>query len=65
MNYPFPVVRKTSSLNVFFPRGTEMWNNLPVQIQQSNSVQLFKRIFRAPLTKLPGSPKFLEDMQGL
>ena len=49
MNYPFPGVRKTSSLNGFFPRAIEMWNNLPVQIQQSNSVQLFKRNLRAHL----------------
>lgn len=49
MNYPFPGVRKTSSLNGFFPRAIEMWNNLPVQIQQSNSLQLFKRNLRAHL----------------
>ena len=49
MNNLFPGVRKTSSLNVFSPQAIEMWNNLPVQIQQSNSVQLFKRNLRAHL----------------
>ena len=49
LNYPFPAVRRTSSLQEFFPRAIALWNNLPREIQQANSVGAFKRNLRLHL----------------
>ena len=46
---PFPAVRRTSSLQEFFPRAIALWNNPPREIQQANSVGAFKRNLRLHL----------------
>ena len=42
----FPAVKRTSTMNSFLPHAVALWNELPMNIQQSSSIFIFKKRLR-------------------
>ena len=49
LSYKFPAVKRTSTMNSFLPRAVALWNQLPMDIQQSSSTFIFKKRLRTQL----------------
>ena len=47
--YPVPATRKSSTLASFLPRSIVLWNALPKEIQESNTLTKFKTRLRTHL----------------
>ena len=45
----FSAVKRTSTMNSFLPRAVDLWNELPMDIQQSSSTFIFKKCLRTHL----------------
>ena len=49
LSYWFPAVKRTSTMNSFLLRAVALWNELPMDIQQSSSIFIFKKRLRTHL----------------
>ena len=49
LNFHLPQIRTTVAKNSIFFKGPTIWNNLPIHIKSSPSLNIFKRRYKSLL----------------